>query len=877
MDQKKSKNWLFKTKKYSIQSPVHKSGIQGIYSGPKNNDFDKKNYDIKEVLGRMEKVSSPSEVNIGGLGRLDKQKVMMDLAKYGISSDRNRIQSESRNYLGEAEDIIQSLIQKNKSKRHIADKKIQSAVEKRTLDSHKISLPKFVATHERDPSVVGSVQLALNKSRGVRNLSKAKKFDPLTASGMKDPARVRSRGLNSRLKKARYKRKKKAKMNFELDLGNLMKIRKPNNDLMNTPNLNTKNIDMVRHNIVIGDHLFQSKTRKESAVSESKKLKNPKIRVRKRPKVLLGKAGLNSISKNPKMDKNVEISDRVIGVSLRQSESRKRLSRVSSSMKLNSKGEEQKGSHLFDKNQLKIRNQDIKVDYKDTQQAKEEGQSTKSKAKHRRRKKRKRTKKRKNSNSNSVEKLERKPRPFTLRRRNNRQKADENDDRGEEASTTKSHSVSRNKSVSRKRSFLIKTGGPNKKEFRTSLTQDMSNNGSFSEKSSSKVSVRKGKVLSNSLVLDKKPKAVPKKPRTEVPKLLSTIKEKVRPVNRDRGYLSEQRQEEKGKTREAGRTSREYSDINILMNLIHTINIEEESTLGLVKYSMGRGNNHKLVTRHLLDRQDLETNTFWNSSHLVWTQTPSKRSRCTVYSKVFDRELKVIKGKLERAVGGEWTEDGIKSKIEQSKMYKFAYPGLLDELVSKLASFSSIPTIKSANLQLTNHVKGSKHIGRKQLLTQHVYSLAEERGLDPYSYIPKTYFIREDNINKDIEEMLGDIETNFGFKEPWIIKPGEFSNRGSGIKMGYGKEQIKEFTMGLSEARKGAVILVQKYLSDPVLYKERKFDIRCYALVVKTKKSFSVYWYRDGYARTSSFKYDCNAKDNLMVHLTNEAVQVKCK
>lgn len=209
-------------------------------------------------------------------------------------------------------------------------------------------------------------------------------------------------------------------------------------------------------------------------------------------------------------------------------------------------------------------------------------------------------------------------------------------------------------------------------------------------------------------------------------------------------------------------------------------------------------------------------------------------------------------------------------------MFRFAYDGLLDNLVKRLSSLKKIPSIKQANFQVTNHIKGSKHIGRKQLLTQHIYALAESRGINPYSIIPKTYFIREDDIKKDIKAMLNDIEENYNFLNPWIIKPGEFSNRGSGIKMGYNRKEIKELTMGLSEARKGAVILVQKYLSDPLLYKGRKFDLRCYALVIKTKKVFSVYWYREGYARTSSFLYDCNAQDNLMVHLTNEAVQVKC-
>ena len=35
------------------------------------------------------------------------------------------------------------------------------------------------------------------------------------------------------------------------------------------------------------------------------------------------------------------------------------------------------------------------------------------------------------------------------------------------------------------------------------------------------------------------------------------------------------------------------------------------------------------------------------------------------------------------------------------------------------------------------------------------------------------------------------------------------------------------------------------------------------------------YWYRDGYIRTSSEDYNLNDIDNVMIHLTNDAIQKK--
>lgn len=67
-------------------------------------------------------------------------------------------------------------------------------------------------------------------------------------------------------------------------------------------------------------------------------------------------------------------------------------------------------------------------------------------------------------------------------------------------------------------------------------------------------------------------------------------------------------------------------------------------------------------------------------------------------------------------------------------------------------------------------------------------------------------------------------------------------------------------------------IIVQKYIENPLLYNRRKFDIRIWVLVNQEKK---VYFYMDGYARTSSLEFNLQSEDlnNLIIHLTNNAIQ----
>lgn len=63
--------------------------------------------------------------------------------------------------------------------------------------------------------------------------------------------------------------------------------------------------------------------------------------------------------------------------------------------------------------------------------------------------------------------------------------------------------------------------------------------------------------------------------------------------------------------------------------------------------------------------------------------------------------------------------------------------------------------------------------------------------------------------------------------------------------------------------------VAQKYLERPLLYKERKFDIRIWALVTHRNE---VFFYKHGYMRTASDSYSLDNPNNY-VHLTNNCLQ----
>ena len=66
--------------------------------------------------------------------------------------------------------------------------------------------------------------------------------------------------------------------------------------------------------------------------------------------------------------------------------------------------------------------------------------------------------------------------------------------------------------------------------------------------------------------------------------------------------------------------------------------------------------------------------------------------------------------------------------------------------------------------------------------------------------------------------------------------------------------------------------IIQKYCEKPLLYKQRKFDIRVFALMLKVNGNLQGYFYTEGYLRTSCREYNLKNVQSRLIHLTNDAV-----
>lgn len=317
-----------------------------------------------------------------------------------------------------------------------------------------------------------------------------------------------------------------------------------------------------------------------------------------------------------------------------------------------------------------------------------------------------------------------------------------------------------------------------------------------------------------------------------------------------------------------------------LYNLFNQTSVHLAVPKSKTKLYLGRGNNHPLIQRLFnTDRGGYEDSISLGMSNVVWTQqykqgctptlmysVPSRVPLKTNCDSAFLKKLEDI------------SPDGLVKALEDLKLFKFE-THIVRASFSKLCHSMKIIPIIADNLNLINHINGVKYLTRKYQLAKTIIEFARKSNFDPFLIIPKTYFIEGKTFEKDLEGLVKQLTSQESAGEtvfPVIVKPGENANRGVGISMAYSEAELKTQCQALlTQCQNSINTVVQSYIKQPLLFKGRKFDIRCYALLVKGFNRANVFWYQEGYIRTSSYAYDLDKKDNLMVHLTNEAVQVK--
>ena len=189
------------------------------------------------------------------------------------------------------------------------------------------------------------------------------------------------------------------------------------------------------------------------------------------------------------------------------------------------------------------------------------------------------------------------------------------------------------------------------------------------------------------------------------------------------------------------------------------------------------------------------------------------------------------------------------------------------------------------NKKIYNHLESLKKITNKSALVKSLKSyyentdLAIEEKYTAFDSIPTCFIIRAGNNTTEeylhLLQRYRDISQKIYYKEKlpakhcernmWLVKPSDL-NQGRGIEL---CRNLREINQCIDNKPLNSVLVVQKYIERPLLYKGRKFDIRVWTLV---NDKGNVYYYNKGYVRTSSNEFTIENNHNF-IHLTNNCLQ----
>ncbi|XP_057344281.1 tubulin polyglutamylase TTLL5 isoform X8 [Manis pentadactyla] len=159
--------------------------------------------------------------------------------------------------------------------------------------------------------------------------------------------------------------------------------------------------------------------------------------------------------------------------------------------------------------------------------------------------------------------------------------------------------------------------------------------------------------------------------------------------------------------------------------------------------------------------------------------------------------------------------------------------------------------------QKVNHFPRSYELTRKDRLYKNIIRMQHTHGFKAFHILPQTFL-----LPAEYAEFCNSYSKDRG---PWIVKP-VASSRGRGVYLISNPNQIS-----LEEN-----ILVSRYINNPLLIDDFKFDVRLYVLVT-SYDPLVIYLYEEGLARFATVRYDQGAKNirNQFMHLTNYSVNKK--
>ncbi|XP_034018694.1 probable tubulin polyglutamylase TTLL2 [Thalassophryne amazonica] len=160
--------------------------------------------------------------------------------------------------------------------------------------------------------------------------------------------------------------------------------------------------------------------------------------------------------------------------------------------------------------------------------------------------------------------------------------------------------------------------------------------------------------------------------------------------------------------------------------------------------------------------------------------------------------------------------------------------------------------------QRLNHHPKTAGITRKDCLARNLRRMRATFGSASYDFSPTTFVLPNDYTHFLTEHNKQRLTR--GPAAYWICKPVDLS-RGRQIFI---FQDMKDLVYDCA-------VIVQRYISNPLLISGYKFDLRIY-VCVKSFHPLTVYVHQEGLVRFATEKYNLSSLHNLYAHLTNTSI-----
>lgn len=161
--------------------------------------------------------------------------------------------------------------------------------------------------------------------------------------------------------------------------------------------------------------------------------------------------------------------------------------------------------------------------------------------------------------------------------------------------------------------------------------------------------------------------------------------------------------------------------------------------------------------------------------------------------------------------------------------------------------------------QRLNHYPEAVRITRKDYLARSLKRMKGAYGSALYEFTPVAFIMPNDYV-KFIAEYTKESQSVDRGPSYWICKPVDLS-RGRGILI----------FQDINDLVYDCTVIVQKYISNPLLISGYKLDLRLYVCVTSFCP-LTIYTYKEGLVRFATEKFDLGSLDNVYAHLTNTSI-----